>query len=469
MHLISAIAPVVLTTAPTLGFIFPPSPQINLARTKSCMSTNGEDFDPLLSPHSYPNGVDNGAVSDESQMEEENSGISFGFGSIEFQETSSVSRSGLRTSHDDFDPTLSPHSYPDGVDAGAVLEQHGKLGILLIDHGSKREASNEHLHYLAQIYQYQHNEGKDGEDAVVRGAHMEIATPSILTSLRELITVDQVTKIVCVPYFLSPGRHATSDIPNLIEDAKSVLSEEGVMMLSSERMVDIIVSDALGTHTESMLGAVDKLVDLALDRHKVWRTSKRGTVKNKYSLVEITRFKTVYHPYFKTQQLKQTLIIFILATVQANNNLRVPIASNECTIQAIEVLKNPSESPIAGGDLEYGCDDRNGLLSPLHLDEVQQKSLPSLTASGQVQFGKSKVNVNEATFNLDGSITVPSGKPLLSETRENNETALGRRTRPKANKRHFYLLFRATDEDGRVPPHSPEVMSDNVSGPEETK
>jgi hypothetical protein len=231
------------------------------------MSTNGEDFDPLLSPHSYPNGVDNGAVSDESQMEEENSGISFGFGSIEFQETSSVSRSGLRTSHDDFDPTLSPHSYPDGVDAGAVLEQQGKLGILLIDHGSKREASNEHLHYLAQIYQCQHNEGKDGEDAVVRGAHMEIATPSILTSLRELITVDQVTKIVCVPYFLSPGRHATSDIPNLIEDAKSVLSEEGVMMLSSERMVDIIVSDALGTHTESMLGAVDKLVDLALDRH----------------------------------------------------------------------------------------------------------------------------------------------------------------------------------------------------------
>lgn len=120
-----------------------------------------------------------------------------------------------------------------------------------------------------------------------------------------------------------------------------------------------------------------------------------------------------------------------MATVQANNNLRV--------------------SPIAGGDLEYGCDDRNGLLSPLHLDEVQQKSLPSLTASGQVsvQFGKSKVNVNEATFNLDGSITVPPGKPLLSETRENNETALGRRTRPKANKRHFYLLFRATDEDGK--------------------
>lgn len=225
------------------------------------MSTDGEDFDPLLSPHSYPNGVDNGAVSDESLAAEESVGISFGFGSIAFQETSSLR---CQTSNNDFDPTLSPHNYPDGVDAGAVLEKQGKLGILLIDHGSKREASNEHLHYLAQIYQYRHNEGKDGERTVVRGAHMEIATPSILTSLRELITVDQVTKIVCVPYFLSPGRHATTDVPNLIEEAKAVLSEEGAMTLKSERMIEIIVSDALGTHTESMLGAVDSLVDSAL-------------------------------------------------------------------------------------------------------------------------------------------------------------------------------------------------------------
>ena len=229
------------------------------------MNTNGEDdvsdFDPLLSPHAYPNGIDGGAVSEDSGVE--SMGGSFGFESIQYQETSvSVSSSRVQ-SMDDFDPTLSPHSYPNGIDAGATKEH--KLGILLIDHGSKRQASNDHLHYLAKIYQYQYNEDNVGEDTVVRGAHMEIATPSILTSLREMITEDQVTKVVCVPYFLSPGRHATTDVPNLIDEAKTVLNEEGVMTMDSNETIEIIVSDALGTETVSMLGAVDKLVDLALD------------------------------------------------------------------------------------------------------------------------------------------------------------------------------------------------------------
>jgi sirohydrochlorin ferrochelatase len=97
---------------------------------------------------------------------------------------------------------------------------------------------------------------------------MEIATPSILTSLRNLIAVDCVTKVVCVPYFLSPGRHATIDVPNLIAEAKAVLDQEGVTTLDGNERIEVIVSDALGTHTESMLGAVDILVDFALNKQK---------------------------------------------------------------------------------------------------------------------------------------------------------------------------------------------------------
>ena len=109
-----------------------------------------------------------------------------------------------------------------------------KLGILLIDHGSKRKASNEHLMSIAQSYQSTWDEmlsattangkskGNGGRVAdgtaisksihnpatalapavSVRGAHMEIAPPSILSSLRQLVTQDEATVIICVHYFL---------------------------------------------------------------------------------------------------------------------------------------------------------------------------------------------------------------------------------------------------------------------------
>jgi hypothetical protein len=240
------------------------------------------DFDPLLSPHAYPHGVDYGAVLNESGDILDISSVTKSFefqssarqqlgGTIHAVQSTFALKTRALTSDDDFDPTLSPHSYPNGIAAGVVEGenlQHGrKLGVLLIDHGSKREASNQHLHNLAKIYQYNSNR-KNNCNLVVRGAHMEIATPSILTSLRNLITVDRVTKVICVPYFLSPGRHATVDVPNLIAEAKAILDQEGLMSFGGEERIEVIVSDALGTHTESMLGAVDTLVDLALSKQE---------------------------------------------------------------------------------------------------------------------------------------------------------------------------------------------------------
>lgn len=238
------------------------------------------DFDPLLSPHAYPHGIDYGVVLSESREISEYSSTtrSLGIQSSEYHELTGVNsavkstfilKTSALTSDEDFDPTISPHLYPNGIAAGIVEQRGGqreKLGVLLIDHGSKREASNEHLHNLAKMYQK--NLNRSNYNMVVRGAHMEIATPSILTSLRNLIAVDRVTKVVCVPYFLSPGRHATIDVPNLIAEAKAVLEAEGVTTLDGNERIEVIVSDALGTHTESMLGAVDILVDFALSKQK---------------------------------------------------------------------------------------------------------------------------------------------------------------------------------------------------------
>jgi len=131
-----------------------------------------------------------------------------------------------------------------------------KLGILLIDHGSKRRASNEHLDSIAASYQ---STWDKIADVVVRAAHMEIAPPSILDTLRLMIVEDGVTEAICVPYFLSPGKHATIDVPKLISEARFVLDEEGLLDYGEGR-VEIRSSEALGSDVEGMLKLVGGLV-----------------------------------------------------------------------------------------------------------------------------------------------------------------------------------------------------------------
>ncbi len=158
-----------------------------------------------------------------------------------------------------------------------------KLGILLIDHGSKRKASNEHLHSIAQSYQANWESATAAKTAdsgsgdistfnvVVRAAHMEIATPSIETQLHQLVTRDKVTHAICVPYFLSPGKHATIDVPNLINEARNQLDKEGHLEYEGgdgegkRRVVEIYTTKSVGSYVDSMLNVVDDLVRIALN------------------------------------------------------------------------------------------------------------------------------------------------------------------------------------------------------------
>ena len=47
---------------------------------------------------------------------------------------------------------------------------------------------------------------------------MELSEPSISTAYRRCIE-QGATSIICHPYFLSRGRHAQVDIPNLLKEA----------------------------------------------------------------------------------------------------------------------------------------------------------------------------------------------------------------------------------------------------------
>jgi sirohydrochlorin ferrochelatase len=86
------------------------------------------------------------------------------------------------------------------------------LGLLLIDHGSRRAESNAQLEDMAaRVWRLR-------PTAVVAAAHMEIAQPDLATAFTTLVT-HGATRVVILPYFLGDGRHLTQDIPELAKAA----------------------------------------------------------------------------------------------------------------------------------------------------------------------------------------------------------------------------------------------------------
>ncbi|CAM9390750.1 unnamed protein product [Discosporangium mesarthrocarpum] len=54
--------------------------------------------------------------------------------------------------------------------------------------------------------------------SVVQPAHMELAEPTIEQAFERCVAAG-AESVVCHPFFLSPGRHVTADIPALMEAA----------------------------------------------------------------------------------------------------------------------------------------------------------------------------------------------------------------------------------------------------------
>jgi sirohydrochlorin ferrochelatase len=82
------------------------------------------------------------------------------------------------------------------------------LGVIIVDHGSRREESNALLLDVVQ-----HFAAATGA-AIVEPAHMELAEPSIATAFDRCVERGAAT-VVIFPYFLLPGRHWHDDIPRL--------------------------------------------------------------------------------------------------------------------------------------------------------------------------------------------------------------------------------------------------------------
>ncbi len=86
-----------------------------------------------------------------------------------------------------------------------------RRAILLIDHGSRRAASNELLHEIVEALRAR-------TDDLVEAAHMELAEPTIAQGFAACVAAG-ADEVVAVPYFLGPGRHASEDVPRLVAEA----------------------------------------------------------------------------------------------------------------------------------------------------------------------------------------------------------------------------------------------------------
>ena len=86
-----------------------------------------------------------------------------------------------------------------------------KKHLLLIAHGSRRQASNDEVRQLAERVAAQRGPDIDA----VEVAFLELAEPSIPEGLARCVA-GGATEIVVFPYFLAAGTHVVSDIPEAV-------------------------------------------------------------------------------------------------------------------------------------------------------------------------------------------------------------------------------------------------------------
>ena len=138
--------------------------------------------------------------------------------------------------------------------------------ILLIDHGSKRAEANEMLACMTNLVQ-----AMTGPGTIVEYAHMELAEPDIAAGFAACVERG-ATEVIAFPYMLSPGRHSTSDIPNLCAEAAARFP--GV----THRMTDAFgVHEKLGELILLRAGVEPARTFAPGDAACCWHPSRSGT------------------------------------------------------------------------------------------------------------------------------------------------------------------------------------------------
>lgn len=88
--------------------------------------------------------------------------------------------------------------------------------LLVVAHGSRREASNDEVRALTQRLAAQSN----GQFDAIACAFLELADPLIPAGIDDLVA-QGASRIIVLPYFLSAGRHVAEDIPEIVEACRA--------------------------------------------------------------------------------------------------------------------------------------------------------------------------------------------------------------------------------------------------------
>ena len=127
----------------------------------------------------------------------------------------------------------------------ATSKNDERIGIIIVDHGSKRGEANTMLLKLVEKYK------SFSYYNIVEGAHMELADPSISVAFKKC--VDQGANfIICHPFFLSKGRHVQEDIPALMKEASSMNNN-----------INYKITEPLGVQDKIL-----ELIDIAINESK---------------------------------------------------------------------------------------------------------------------------------------------------------------------------------------------------------
>lgn len=133
-----------------------------------------------------------------------------------------------------------------------------KLGIVVVDHGSRKVESNLVLESVVELMK--ERTGRRN----VQAAHMEIATPTILDAVNACVK-DGAETVVVTPYFLSRGRHIAEDIPRLVEEVQSELPH-----------VKCIIAKPLGLDA-GLIDIMDRRVNEALELNGIQDQAPNGS------------------------------------------------------------------------------------------------------------------------------------------------------------------------------------------------
>jgi sirohydrochlorin ferrochelatase len=128
-----------------------------------------------------------------------------------------------------------------------------KLGVILVDHGSRRDESN--LMLLEVVRAFAAASGLP----IVEPAHMELAEPTIATAFDRCVQRGAQT-VVIFPYFLLPGRHWHEDIPRL--SAEAAAAHPGIRYLVTAPLaLHPLMSEVIGQRIAHCLAHAEAAAD----------------------------------------------------------------------------------------------------------------------------------------------------------------------------------------------------------------